>query len=69
LLLQFGIAVGQSELRTHCTHAGGPPIWSQIGFVGSLQSVFIAQMTHWPRSRLHTGVAAGHCEFCKHSTH
>jgi hypothetical protein len=68
LLLQFGIVVGQSELWTHCTHAGLP--WSsQTGFVGSLQSLFITQITHSPRSTLHTGSAAGQLEFCKHATH
>jgi hypothetical protein len=68
LLLQFGIVVGQSELWTHCTQAGAPPCWSQTGFAGSLQSLFIAQTTHSPRSS-HTGSEDGQFEFCKHATH
>jgi len=69
LRLQFGIAVGQSELWTHCTHAGGPPSILQTGFVGSLQSLFIVQTTQSPRSVLHTGLATGQSEFFKHATH
>lgn len=42
---------------------------SQTGFVGSLQSLFIAQTTHSPRSVLHTGAATGQSESCKHATH
>jgi hypothetical protein len=69
LLLQFGIAVGQSELRTHCTHADWPRWVSQIGFEGSLQSVFITQIAHSPRSVLQIGSAVGQSVFFKHATH
>jgi hypothetical protein len=69
LLLQFGIVIGQSEPWTHCTQVGWGPWSSQTGFVGSLQSLFITQTTHSPRSRLHTGSVDGQFEFCTHATH
>lgn len=69
MLLQFGVAVGQSELRTHCTHVAWLRWVSQIGFVVSLQSVFVTQIAHSPRSVLQIGSAVGQSVFVKHETH
>jgi len=69
LLLQLGVAIGQSESCTHCTHAVWPCCVSQTGFVASLQSLFITQIAHSPRSVLHTGAATGQSELCRHATH
>jgi hypothetical protein len=56
-------------LRTHCTHEAWPRWVSQIGFVGSLQSVFMTQIAHSPRSVLQIGSAVGQSVFVKQATH